>query len=307
MTTHLPMSAAERYAARVDAVMEQRTRFRGPEPPGDLFDGIAPNHPLLSASPHEPLSPNVSIIAEYIPPDSVVVDVGGGAGRISLPLAVRCARVINVEPSGAMVAAFRRNAQAAGIGNVEAVVAPWESAEPPQGTIALVNHVLYLTRDIVPFLKKLERAASDRVVITVGSQPPPSRSRVVYEQLYGEPECIAPTHAELVDVLWEIGRLPDVRVLPEYGAPLPRPVPTREAAIEAGVAAFQSAQWTFWPMPVELDARLRALLEARFEQLFTESDDGYVPSWFVHGREVLITWRPGIDVSSQTGGTTWQQ
>jgi len=296
MTTNLLMSAAERYAARVDAVMEQRTRFRGPQPPGDLFDGIAPTHPLLSASPHEPLSPNVSTIAEYIRPDSVVVDVGGGAGRISLALALRCARVINVEPSGAMAAAFRRNAAAAGISNVEAVITPWESAEPPQGTIALVNHVTYLTRDIVPFLERLERAGSERVIITVGSQPPPSRSRVVYELLYGEPECIAPTIAELVDVLWEMGRLPDVRVLPDYGVPLTRPVSTREAAIEAGVAAFQGAQWTFWPMTAELNARLRALLAMRFDQLFTESDAGYIPSWFVHRREVLITWRPGIDL-----------
>ena len=34
------MSAAETYAAHVDAVIAQRTRLRGPQPPGDLFDAI---------------------------------------------------------------------------------------------------------------------------------------------------------------------------------------------------------------------------------------------------------------------------
>jgi SAM-dependent methyltransferase len=40
----------------------------------------------------------------------VVVDVGGGAGRYSLPLASRCREVVNVDPSAAMGAAFAANA-----------------------------------------------------------------------------------------------------------------------------------------------------------------------------------------------------
>ena len=80
-------SAADRYAARVDAVLGQRTRLRGPQPPGDLFAGLPSDHPLIKADPHRSLDPNLEIIASYIQPDDVIVDVGGGAGRISLPLA----------------------------------------------------------------------------------------------------------------------------------------------------------------------------------------------------------------------------
>src|SRR6266566_5151725 len=92
-------NAAARYAVRVDAVLAQRTRLRGPQPPGDLFAGLPSGHPLLNADPRRPLDPNLDTVASYIEPDDVIIDVGGGAGRISLPLALRCRKVINIEPS----------------------------------------------------------------------------------------------------------------------------------------------------------------------------------------------------------------
>lgn len=95
-------TAADQYAARVDAILAQRTRLRGPQPPGDLFAGLPADHPMLTSDPRRPLDPNLERIAAYIAPDDVVIDVGGGAGRISLPLALRCREVINVEPSGTM-------------------------------------------------------------------------------------------------------------------------------------------------------------------------------------------------------------
>jgi hypothetical protein len=61
------------------------------------------------------------------------------------------------------------------------------------------------------------------------------------------------------------------------------------------MAAFQSAQWAFWPLGEELENRLRDLLERRFDQLFLSEAGGYIPGWFVTGPEILITWRPGID------------
>jgi|SRR5271166_2437860 len=151
-------SAAHRHAARVDAVLAQRTRLRGQQPPGDLFAGLPSDHPLIKADPHRPLDPNLEIIASYIQPDDVIIDVGGGAGRVSLPLALRCREVINVEPSPAMGAGFRANAAQAGISNARIVQGDWLEVDPPVGTVALVNHVTYLTREIVPFIEKLECA-----------------------------------------------------------------------------------------------------------------------------------------------------
>ncbi|MDO8689591.1 MAG: hypothetical protein Q7R39_06205 [Dehalococcoidia bacterium] len=285
-------TAVGQYAARVDAVLAQRTRLRGPQPPGDLFAGLPAGHPLLKTDPCRPLDPNLEIIASYIDPDDVVIDVGGGAGRVSLPLALRCREVINVEPSDAMGASFTANAIQAEITNSRVIAGDWLTVDPPVGTVALVNHVTYLTREIVPFIEKLEQAGGRRVLITVNSPPPPSWHRVLYRLVHGETEEVVPGHAELVHVLWELGILPDLRVLPLPAARLIIPAPTREAAIAGEVARFGGDQWALWPLGSDLEQRLRRLLEARFDELFAAGPDGFIPRWITPGREILITWQP---------------
>ena len=126
-------SAADRYAARVDAVLAQRTRLRGPQPQGDQRAGCPADNPLVKADPLRPLDPNLAVIASYIEADDVIIDVGGGAGRISLPLALRCREVINVEPSPTMRMGFSRNAAAAGISNARMIEGEWPDVDAPAG------------------------------------------------------------------------------------------------------------------------------------------------------------------------------
>jgi ubiquinone/menaquinone biosynthesis C-methylase UbiE len=59
---------------------------------------------LLKADPRRPLDGNVKAI-ELIEPLDTIIDVGGGAGRMSLPLALRCRSVTNIDPSAKMGAA----------------------------------------------------------------------------------------------------------------------------------------------------------------------------------------------------------
>lgn len=285
-------TAAAQYAARVDAVLAQRMRLRGPQPPGDLFAGLAPDHPLMKADPRRPLEPNLEAMASYIEPSDTITDVGGGAGRNSLPLALRCREVVSADPSAAMNAGFKANASRAGITNARVIEADWASIEPPVGTVALANHVTYLTRDIVPFIAKMEHAGPRRVIITVNSPPPPSWNRVLFQLLHGEAEEIVPGHVELANVLWGMGIEPDIRVLERAGAASAIPAPTREAAIDAAVARFNGDQWSFWPLGPEREARLRQILNSRFAELFASGPNGIVPRWITPGREVLITWQP---------------
>jgi SAM-dependent methyltransferase len=285
------MSAADIYADRVDRVVAQRTRLRGPQPAADLFAGLPPDHPLLVSDPRRPLEPNLATLASYVEPDDVIVDVGGGAGRFSLPLALRCRELINVDASTAMLAGFEANAGKAGIANARAVRAAWQAVEPPRASVVLVNHVTYLTPDIVPFLEKVNATATRRVLITVGHPPPPSWNRDLFALLYGETEEIVPGHVELVNVLWELGIHPDVRMLAVPPTSIPA-APTREAAIQGAVARFPSDQWALWPLGAELQTRLKQLLESRFDELFVQTPEGYLPGWLPLGPEVFITWEP---------------
>jgi SAM-dependent methyltransferase len=287
------MSAADRYTARVAAVLAQRTRLRGPAPPGDAFADLPPDHPLLKVDPRRPLDPTLELIVSYIRPDDVIVDVGGGGGRNGLPLALRCREVINVDPSRNMLDAFQATASRAGISNARAVHGDWLEIEPvPQGTVALVNHVAYLTGEIVPFIRKLEQAASRLVIMTVGSPPPPSRNRAAFQVCYEEPSEPVPGHVELINVLWELGIEPDVRMLPVLPMTTD-PAPTREAAVHLAVGQLRGHQWAFWPLDPQLEALARSRVEAHFGELFEETDAGFRPTWTVPGREVLIAWSRG--------------
>jgi hypothetical protein len=284
-------SAADRYAARVDAVLAQRTRLRGPQPPGDKRAGCPADHPLMKADPLRPLDANLAIIASYIEPDDVVIDVGGGAGRMSLPLALRCRGVINVEPSPTMAMGFRTNAARAGITNTRIIEGEWPDVNAPAGSVALVNHVTYLTREIVPFIKKLEQAGRRRVLITVNSVPGPSFQRALYQLVHGEAEEVVPGHVELINVIWELGILPDIRVLPQPTVPF-TPAPSRDAAIAGAIARFPGEQWGWWDLGSDLEGRLRLVLEARFDELFASDAEGFTPRYVTPGREILITWEP---------------
>ena len=285
------MTAAETYAARVDAVLAQRTRLRGPQPTADPYSTIRPDSPLLRVDPRGPAPPNLEIIASYVEPDDVIVDVGGGGGRFGLPLALRCREVINVDATTQRAAAFEENARRAGITNVRSIQADWLEADAPRGTLALLKHVVYLTREIVPFIQKLEAAATRRVLITVNSPTPLEWNRVLFERLHGEVEESAPGHVELMNVLWEMGVEPDLSMLP-LPANVFDALPDRLAAIERGLIYARIDQWANWPFTPELEERARHVFETEFDDLFVESADGYLPTWPTLGREVLITWEP---------------
>jgi hypothetical protein len=286
------MTAAKHYAARVNAVLAQRARLRGTEPSGDLFGDLEPDHPLLKADPRRPLDANLKALADLIEPSDAIVDVGGGAWRMSLPLALRCRSVTNVDPSASMGAAFLANAKSAGISNVGLVQGDWLTAEMPQGTVTLVNHVTYLTRDIVPFIEKLERAGSRRVILTVNAPPPPSCNRVLFQLVHGEVEEVVPGHAALMNVLWEMGRMPNLTMLLSPTVRYVLPQPSRAAALAFAVQRVANEQWAHWPVAAGFEARARATLEQHFDELYAQSPDGFAPRWITMGGEVLITWQP---------------
>ena len=278
------MAAAEQYAGRVDAFAAQRTRWRGGRR-GDRWTPILAEQ--ARDDPHRPLDANLQALASYIDPADLVIDVGGGAGRVCLPLALRCRDVVNVDPAPAMQAAFEQSAHDAGITNVRFVQGSWPSDPPITGDVVLATQVTYFVRDIVPFIQQLDAAARRRVIIGIWSVPPPVQGEAIFELLFGGPFVRPPGHRELLPVLWDLGILPDVRVLP---MPMRRtfawpPQPTREQMVEWAVRYILS-------LGAVTESDARAKITAHYDALFMQDVDGYGPRWRTDVREMLITWEP---------------
>ncbi|HEY7296176.1 MAG TPA: class I SAM-dependent methyltransferase [Dehalococcoidia bacterium] len=206
-------SAVSTYQAMIDAVTAQRERLHGGPWPGNRWSGEHARRFRLD--PRREPSPNLAALAAYVETDDVVLDVGGGAGRIGLPLALRCREVINLDPSEAMQAEFAACAAEAGIANVRQIAAGWESLCELHGDVVIVANLTYFVREIDAFIQALGRAARRRVLITLWSVAPSAENAPLFELVYGEPQRPVPSYRELLPAIWELGILPDVRVLPE--------------------------------------------------------------------------------------------
>ena len=131
-------------------------------------------------------------------------------------------------------------------------------------------------------LSERQAEARRRVMITLWSVPPPNRQSTLFRLVHSENQKFRPGHRELMSVLWDMGILPDIRVMPEdpwWDTEVPQ---TREEALDMAV---QSG----WRNPAD-GAKARGVVEANFEELFKRSSEGYQPLWRAGARELLITW-----------------
>ena len=278
------MRAADIYAAQVDAVRAQRARIFGGQPNGDPWGDQANRFAL---DPHRVLDENLEALAGYVHPDDVVIDVGGGAGRLSLPLSFGCRQVINAEPSPGMGSEFTRLAAEAEISNATWLQTDWNDAKGIRGDLVVTADVTYFIREIKSFIRKMAATASRRVIIAVWSIPPPNRSSRLFQLVHGEEQKPSPGHRELLAVLWGMGILPDVRVLPG--------LPWWDVQFyQSRNEALESALWRHqWLQPKDA-ARARTIIEDRFDELFRWSPQGFQPVWRPQIREMLITWETGV-------------
>ena len=276
------MSAANRYAAMVNAVNTQRARLQGPRAGEDYWRG--PVAHSFRFNPLRNLDANLAVIASYVEPRDVLLDIGGGAGRVSLPLARRCREVINVEPSAGMRQEFHESAAEAGITNARLVHARWPEAEGLKGDVTFSADVTYFVADIVPFIQGLEDASRRRVILNLWSQPPPNRRAQTFALVYGEAQEQSPGHTHLLPVLWEMGILPDICVMPLLPWWERDQISTRDAAVEMAVEGS-------WLQPEDRD-HARGVIESHFDELFATTPQGFRPLWQPGMRELLITWEP---------------
>ena len=128
------------------------------------------------------------------------------------------------------------------------------------------------------------------MLLTIRSVPGPNLRATLFRLVYGEEQCPSPGYRELLPVLWDMGILPDVRVLPgpqqSAGDSADTALPqTRDQAIDM---ALQGG----W-LRSEDRERARGVLEAHADALFSATPEGFHPLWHPATRELLITWGTG--------------
>jgi SAM-dependent methyltransferase len=143
---------------------------------------------------------------------SSVLDVGAGTGRHTLALAPHVHSVTAIDPSPAMLGLLREDLDSLGLRNVTTIEAEWMQAATEPADVVLCSHVLYPIGDVVPFLRKLQEAARQRVLIYLRADPL-STDMDLWREFYGIPLQQQPVHMDLLNVLAQIDIFADVEIV----------------------------------------------------------------------------------------------
>jgi len=225
-TTADPGSAAlAAWAVRVRAHHEQSARVRETAEAADFY---APVSRVFVADPRRTDDEVLDHLLALARPGETWLDIGAGAGRYALPLALRVHQVIALDPSPGMLAALREQAAEQGIANVQTIEARWPvdpaTGPPPTADGALIANVGYDIEAIGPFLEAMEAAAGRLCVAILADGSPAAAAHPFWPPIHGEERVELPALDAFLGLLRARGREPrDVR-LPRPG----RGFPTRE-------------------------------------------------------------------------------
>jgi len=121
MTTATAAELESAWAERVRANRAQVDQVRE-VPDRDFY---APVSSLFVADPRRTGEEALDALVALIEPGDRWLDIGAGAGRYALPLAIRAREVIAVEPSASMRNALRMGKEEHGLANLRIVPGTW--------------------------------------------------------------------------------------------------------------------------------------------------------------------------------------
>ena len=192
---------AASWAARVAANREQAERLREESDGGDHYRPLAA---AFRADPRRSDDPALEALLSLSRPDDVWIDVGAGAGRFTLPLALHVKHALAIEPSPAMRSELAQLQTEYGIFNVDVRDQRWPSDDPALtdiADVALISHVGYDIEPIAAFLDTLDRAARRECVALTFDRAPGSLFWQAWPMVHGEEHVQLPGGAELVALL----------------------------------------------------------------------------------------------------------
>jgi SAM-dependent methyltransferase len=273
-------AAQAAWAARVRAHHAQTARVRETPEGGDFY---APVSRLFIADPHRTDDEILNHLLPLARPNDTWLDIGAGAGRYALPLALRVREVIALDPSPGMLAALREQAAENAIANVQAIEGRWP-VDPalgpaPTADAALIANLGYDVEAIGPFLGAMEAAAGRLCVAILADRQPSAPAHAFWPLVHGEARVELPALDDFLDLLRARGRDPrDVRV--------PRPA-------RAFSTRDELAGWLRGHLFLEPGSANDAVLELELDARLVRHPDGGVgfpsPAAVSTG---LVTWEP---------------
>ena len=269
---------ARAWAERVAGNREQAERVREESDGGDHYRPIAG---AFRADPRRTDDPALNALLEIAQPDDVWLDVGAGAGRFALPLALRVRRVIAVEPSAGMRQELAESQIEHGVTNVEVRDQRWPSDDPALTNLAdraLISHVAYDIEPISGFVDTLERAGSRECVAFLFDHAPGNMFWQLWPDIHDEELVPLPGGREYTALLRARGAEPVVE-------PVDRD-PDRQRFLFA--APEDAVGWARRRLWLADDSVKLSALERAVRDLLIETEGG----WTLPDRpeQLMIRW-----------------
>ncbi|MFL5680902.1 MAG: class I SAM-dependent methyltransferase [Chloroflexota bacterium] len=211
-----PADLAAAWSARVRANREQVDRVR--EVP-DGADFYGPVTSLFRANPRRTDEPVLELLRGLAGPDETWLDIGAGAGRYALPLALLVRDVVAIDPSVGMLRALGEGMTEHGIDNIRRIEGRWPPSDDgarealgpfPVADVSLIAHVGYDIEDIGPFLDAMEQATRRLCVAVLMERQPASAADPFWPPVHGEERVPLPALPELIELLRSRGADPTV-------------------------------------------------------------------------------------------------
>ena len=272
------MSAIEVWKQSVAANQAQSQKIRAAQGIAEV-DRWEVVSPLFKANPHRTDDIEVNRLVREVTPAMTVLDVGGGAGRFALPLALRCRHVTVVEPSPSMGESLRQLAAEAEIDNVSLVAKRWEEAEVEPADVILAAHVIYMIEDICAFVAKMVAHARQKVLLLMFMRPPLARYAPFWRWVHGEDKQELLGAGEFLQVLWEMDIYPDLEMFE----------PRESRAFKDWQTALETLRRRIHVRP---DTAEDARLLRGMRELLIETPGGYTIKEAAPEYLALISWHP---------------
>ncbi len=153
-------------------------------------------------------------LRQVVTPQTSVLDVGAGTGRLSIALAPHAREVITVEPNATMLDFLQHDATEQHLTNITCLQTTWQEApDDISADIVICSHVLYPIKDIVPFLAKLQAATRQACYIYMRATPIDVLTNPIWQHFHGEPRCLPPSYIHALDILYEMGIYANVEIV----------------------------------------------------------------------------------------------